>query len=69
LAGRGFGGSNPATKNKVLLDRMIEYRGPKTKQRWVATNSLNDLKKAYPNYFADTAHFTAVLIAFLKNRP
>lgn len=51
---------------KALAESEKEYQGSKNQVALVSTSSLNELRKAYPNYFADTAHFTATLEGFLK---
>src|SRR3954447_3138711 len=61
---RGFRQSEFAQAKRLLAESEHQYLGTKNQAALVATNSLNDLKKAYPNYFADTAHFTNILIAF-----
>lgn len=42
------------------------FQGTKNQAALVATSSLAELKKAYPNYFADTTHFIATLERFLN---
>ena len=42
-----------------------EFQGTRNQAVLVSVASLNELQQAYPNYFADTAHFTSVLAHFL----
>ena len=52
-----------------LLKQKETLEGCKNQAVLVKTNSLRELKKAYPNYFADTANFTSILAKFLERKP
>jgi len=42
-----------------------EYQQSRNQAVLVKTETVTELKKAYPNYFADTDYFTSVLERFL----
>lgn len=51
---------------KKLSEMENEYQGTRNQAVLVATANVHELKKAFPNYFADTGYFTIVLERFLK---
>jgi Region found in RelA / SpoT proteins len=54
------------TKAKQRLAELEkEYQQTKNQAVLVKTESVTELKKAYPNYFADTTYFTSALERFL----
>jgi ppGpp synthetase/RelA/SpoT-type nucleotidyltranferase len=58
---------NEFNKAKLkLAEAEKEYEGTKNQAVLVATSSLSELRRAYPNYFADTVYFTSVLGRFLN---
>ena len=54
---------------RLLAEAEKDFEGTKNQTVLVKTNSLRELKKAYPNYFADTANFTSILDKFLHRKP
>jgi Region found in RelA / SpoT proteins len=54
---------------RLLAEAEKDFEGTKNQAVLVKTNSLRELKKAYPNYFADTANFTSILDKFLQRKP
>jgi len=52
---------------RELAESEKQFQGTKNQAVLVATDSLKELKKAYPNYFADTTFFTTVLDRFLTS--
>ena len=51
---------------RLLAESEQEFESTSNQVVLVATGSLNELRRAYPNYFADTAYFTNNLQKFLK---
>jgi hypothetical protein len=49
-----------------LTDLESKFKGTKNQAVLVATASQNELRKAYPNYFADTKFFIEVLRTFVR---
>jgi ppGpp synthetase/RelA/SpoT-type nucleotidyltranferase len=46
---------------QLLAETERQFEGTRNQVVLVAVASLRDLKRAYPNYFADTAYFTSIL--------
>jgi hypothetical protein len=63
---RGFSLEQFAQAKQTLAELENKYQSTKNQVALVSTSSLTELRKAYPNYFADTAHFTGTLERFLK---
>ncbi|MGY3358853.1 hypothetical protein ACVWZK_005516 [Bradyrhizobium sp. GM0.4] len=63
---QGYPISMLSAAKETLAEYEQQFQGSKSQAALVATNSLAELKKAYPNYFADTTHFIAVLEKFLR---
>jgi putative GTP pyrophosphokinase len=53
-----------AKNSLVLLE--AKFKGTKNQAVLVATASLNELRRAYPNYFADTKFFIEVLRSLVR---
>jgi hypothetical protein len=53
-----------AKESLVFLES--KFKGTKNQAVLVATASLNELRRAYPNYFADTKFFIEVLSALVR---
>lgn len=65
---RGFSQKDFLAAKRLLAELEKEFQGTKRQAALVATSSLHDLRRAYPNYFADTAHFTSVLENFVRKK-
>lgn len=63
---RGYSLDQFADAKLALAEYEQQYQGTKNQVALLATTSLQELKKAYPNYFADTTLFTANLERVLK---
>jgi hypothetical protein len=63
---RGFPQSQFSQAKRLLAESEKQFQSTKNQAALVATSSVNELKKAYPNYFADTTYFTSVLEKFVK---
>ena len=63
---KGYGLQEFDQAKRALAESEQEYQGTKNQAALVSTSSLNELRKVYPNYFADTAHFTSALERFLN---
>lgn len=61
----GFPKDDFAQAKRRLAELEKEYQQTKNQAVLVKTESVTELKKAYPNYFADTAYFTSVLEQFV----
>lgn len=55
-----------ANAKRLLAEAEQRFEGTKNQAALVRTDSLKELRKAYPNYFADTTHFTTILEKYLK---
>jgi hypothetical protein len=55
---------NEAQDSLVFLE--AKFKGTRNQAVLVATASLNELRRAYPNYFADTKFFIEVLRSFVR---
>ena len=53
---------------RLLAEAEREFDNTKNQTVLVKTESLKELKRTYPNYYSDTAHFTTVLEKFLLAR-
>jgi hypothetical protein len=53
-----------AKDSLILLES--RFKGTRNQAVLVATASLNELRRAYPNYFADTKFFIEVLRSFIR---
>lgn len=62
---RGFSRDQFRVAKQKLAEMEKEYQGTRNQAVLVATGNVHELKKAYPNYFADTGYFTTVLERFL----
>jgi Region found in RelA / SpoT proteins len=54
----------PLAKRR-LAELEKQFQGTNNQVVLVKTESVNELRKAYPNYFADTGYFTSVLERFV----
>ena len=68
--GRVFVRGYPLDQFVVAKDELSraeeKFHNTRNQAVLVAAASINELKRAYPNYFADTTLFTSVLTKFLK---
>jgi hypothetical protein len=55
---------NDAKNSLIVLES--KFRGTRNQAVLVATASLNELRRAYPNYFADTKFFIEMLRIFVR---
>lgn len=63
---QSFGVDATQQAHNVYARAEIEARGTRRQAVLVSINSLSNLQKAYPNYFADTEMFTSSLRHFLE---
>ncbi|HRF07192.1 MAG TPA: RelA/SpoT domain-containing protein [Xanthobacteraceae bacterium] len=63
---RGFERQHVKQAQQLFAESEKQFQGTKNQAVLVAASSVNELKKAYPNYFADTDHFTSVLTKYLN---
>lgn len=61
----GYARTDFSLAKRRLAELEKEYQQTTNQAVLVKTESVTELKKAYPNYFADTAYFTSVLQQFL----
>lgn len=61
---RGYSKDEFSQAKQLLAESEKDFQGTKNQAVLVATSSLRGLRNAYPNYFADTVHFTSVLENF-----
>jgi hypothetical protein len=64
VKGYAFGEFDLARTDLEIAEQQFE--GTKNQAVLVRTNSRKELRRAYPNYFADTKYFTSVLQKFLS---
>ena len=58
--------SNFGKAEEDLSQAEEEFKNTRNQAVLVSAASVNELKRAYPNYFADTAHFVTTLTRFLE---
>ena len=51
---------------EALIALEVKFKGTRNQAVLVATASLNELRRAYPNYFADTKFFIEVLRSLIR---
>jgi hypothetical protein len=61
---KGYPQSEFLQAKRLLAEAEKNFQGTKNQAVLVATSSLRGLRNAYPNYFADTAHFILILENF-----
>jgi hypothetical protein len=58
-----------SSAKRKLAEAEKEFQSTRNQAALVATRSISELKKAYPNYFADTTYFTSILENFVGGDP
>jgi hypothetical protein len=66
VAVRGYAQSDFNQAQRHLAEAERAFQGTKNQAVLIATTSLTEMRKAYPNYFADTTYFTSVLEKFVR---